>query len=257
MSFALEFYSLSWDALKAALLQRKPGFLQAIESHQWSTLLDDTDLGQPSHHLLPYPHDVASPFADAAGPDIVDGLDEIAEAMAQTLSPNRDPPEISDNAALVFAAAVRQLGKPLGKIAHDGSVVRDEDGAFPIDFRTLFLNGVAGACFKDYSLGENLAARPFFGLFHLDFLGWGGLTLGEIEEHLANYALPGTEQRDPEWQAIAGLAEGWSNQLVHALRNAASAKSDLVTLYLTVQEHYGSVWEEITEEIPSRFRAKG
>ena len=253
MSFALEFYSLSWDVLKAALSQRKPELLQAIEERQWSKLLEDSDLGQPTHHLLPYPHDEPSPLADSAATDIVDGLDEIAEVMAQKPPPGHDPPEISDNAALVFAGMVRQLGKPMGAIRHDGSVARDKDGEFPIDFRAMFLDGVAGSCFKDHGLGEDLAARPLFGLFHLDFLSWGGLTQREIGALLANYSLPDAEKQDEEWRAVAAFAESWLNQLVEALRNAAAAKTDLVTLYLTVEEHDGSVWEEIEDEIRGDF----
>ena len=46
MSYALEFYSLSWDALKAALVQRKPALMTAIEERHWDKLLDDTDLSE-------------------------------------------------------------------------------------------------------------------------------------------------------------------------------------------------------------------
>jgi hypothetical protein len=253
MSFALEFYSLSWDALKAALSQRNPELLQAIEDRQWPKLLEDSDLGQPDHHLLPFPHDEDSPLLQAAGEHIRDGFDEIAAAMAQTLPPHHEPPEISENAALVFAAAVRQLGKPVGAIAHEGSVLRDKDGELPVDFRAMFLNGVAGSCFRDHELGENLAARPLFGVFHLDFLSWGGLAQREIDTLLANFGLPDAEKQDDEWRAFASFAQGWLNQLLSSLRHAQSAKTDLVTLYLTVQERYGSVWEELDDEVRGGF----
>jgi hypothetical protein len=253
MSFALEFYSLSWDALKAALSQRKPELLQAIEDQQWPKLLEDSDLGQPEHHLLPLPHDEPSPFLQAAGDHIRDGFDEITAAMAQTLPAHQEAAEISDDAALVFAATVRQLGKPVGAIRHDGSVRRDKDGELPIDFRAMFLNGVAGSCFRNHELGEHLAARPLFGLFHLDFLSWGGLAQREIDTLLANFGLPDGERQDDEWQAIASFAEGWLNQLLSSLRNAQSGKTDLVTLYLTVQEQYGSVWEELDDEVRGGF----
>lgn len=253
MTFALEFYSLSWDGLKAALPQRKPELLKAIEDQQWSKLLHDTDLGQPEHHLLPFPHDESSPLLKSAATEIRDGFAEIAAAMTQELTPNQDPPELGDSAALVFAAAVRQLGKPVGVLRHEGSVESDDDGELPIDFRALFLNGVAGSCFGDHGLGENLAARPLFGLFHLDFLSWGGLTQREIDGLLAKFALPEAEKRGDEWQAIAGFAEPWLTQLLGALRNAQAAKTDLVTLYVTVQEQYGSVWEEIENEVRGGF----
>ena len=175
MSFALECHALSWDALKAALTQRKPELLQAVEHQQWSTLLDGTDIGQPDYHLLPYPHEEPGVHARSIPSDIRHGIDEIAEAMARKPSPNQDPPEISDNAALVFAGIVRQMGQPVGTLRHDAAPAKDRDGELPIDFRSLFLDGVAGSCFKDHGLGENLAARPLFGLFHLDFLSWGGL----------------------------------------------------------------------------------
>jgi len=253
MRFALECYALSWDALKAALSQRQPELLQAVEHQQWSKLLDDTDLGRPDHHLLPYPHEEVGVHARSIPSAIVHGFDEIAETVARKPSANQDPPEISDNAALVFAGVVRQMGKPLGALRHEASAAKDQDGESLVDFRAMFLNGVAGSCFKDHGLGENLAARPLFGLFHLDFLSWGGLTKGEIDGLLANYALPDAEREDEEWQAIAGSAETWLNQLVGALRNAQATKTDLVTLYLSVQAHLGSVWEEIEHEVRGGF----
>jgi hypothetical protein len=253
MTFALEFYSLSWDVLKTALSRPKPELLQAVEQQQWPRLLEDTDLGEGEHHLLPFPHDDASPLLQTAARHIHDGFEGIAAAMGQTVPAHQDMPEIDDDAALVFAATVRQLGKPLGAIQHAASVRRDQDGELPIDFRAMFLNGVAGSCFGNHQLGENLAARPLFGLVHLDFLSWGGLTQREIDALLANFGLPDAERQDDEWRAIAGFAEGWLNQLLSALRNAQSAKSDLVTLYLTVQERYGSVWEELEDEVRGGF----
>ncbi len=253
MSFALEFYSLSWDALKSALTQRKPDLLLAIEDQQWSRLLEDTDLGQPTHHFL---RDEANPLSRNAAPVIADGLDEIDEAMAQKVPPGHDPPEIGDDAALVFAAMVRQLGKPLGAIRHDGSVARDEGGELPMDFHAMFLDGVAGASFQDHTLGESLSARPLFGLFHLDFLSWGGLTQREIAELLPKYAPPSAaEKQDEEYRAVAPYAEGWLNDLVTALRAAAAAKTDLVTLHLTIQEHFASVRDKLEDDARESFPA--
>lgn len=241
MSFTFEFYSLSWDTLKAALSQRKPELIRAVQELQWDRLAADTDLARNN---------------DDTGADglllkdetvFADGLDEIAEAMAQKIPPGHEPPDIGDDAALVVAAVVRQLGKPVGAIRHAGSVARDQDGEIPMDFRAMFLDGVAGSCFKDHGLGEKLAARPLFGLFHLDFLSWGGLTLQEINDLLPKYALPEEEKRDEEWQAIADQAEGWLNELVKSLRAAAAAKTDLVTLHLTVAEHFSSFRDKLTD----------
>jgi hypothetical protein len=253
MSFALEFYSLSWDALKTALTQRKPEILSALEERQWPCLLQDTDLGQPTHHLL---WDEANPFSGNAGPIIAEGLDEIAEAMAQKAPPDHDPPEVSDEAALVFAAMVRQLGKPVGAIRHIASAVSDEDGELPIDLHALFFDGVAGSCFRDHTLGESLCARPLLGLFHLDFLSWGGLTQQEIAVLLPKYAAPdNAERQDEEYIAVAAYAEGWLSELVNALRASAASKTDLVTLHLTVQEQFGSFGEKLEgvarEDFPS------
>jgi len=82
VSYALEFYSLSWDALKAALVQRKPALMTAIEERHWDKLLDDTDLSE-----LDDEDDLRHP----AGV-IADAFDEIAEAMAQKLPPGHDLP---------------------------------------------------------------------------------------------------------------------------------------------------------------------
>jgi hypothetical protein len=237
VSYALEFYSLSWEALKAALVARKPALMTAIEERHWDNLLDDSDLGE-----LDDEDDLRHPAAV-----IADAFDEIAEAMAQKVPPGHDPPDISDRAALVFAAVVRELGKPVGNLSHDASATRDRD--LPLRFRENFLDGVAGACFSDHSLGEALAARPLFGLFHLDFLSWGGLTQAELQSLLGKYALTDAVKRDEDWQAVAADAERWLADLVAGLRAAAGAKSDLVALYLTRRHHYGSLGEKIKDEL--------
>ncbi|HEX7966828.1 MAG TPA: hypothetical protein VF502_01310 [Stellaceae bacterium] len=245
MSFSLEFYSLSWDALKSALTQRQPELIRAVQERVWDKLLDDTDLARNDDDK----------DGLGMGPEAIfaDGFDEIAEAMARKLPTTGDPPDVGDNAALVTAAVIRHLGRPVGAISHGGSVVRDKDGEFPMDFRAMFLDGVAGSCFKDHALGEKLAARPLFGLFHLDFLSWGGLTRQEIDDLLRNYSLPEQEKRDEEWQAIAADAEAWLNELVKSLRNAAAAKSDLVTLYLTSPEHFGAFRDKLDDELRGDF----
>jgi hypothetical protein len=249
MSFSLEFYSLSWNTLKSALIQRKPELIRAVQERQWDRLLADTDLARNNDDK----------GGAGMGPEAIfaDGFDEIAEAMSAKLPPRGDPPDIGDNAALVIAATIRQLGKPVGAISHRGSVVRDKDGEFPLDFRTMFLDGVAGACFKDHELGEKLAARPLFGLFHLDFLSWGGLTQREIGDLVGRYALPPDIKQDEDWQAVAQNAEAWLNETVKSLKAAAAAKTDLVTLYLTAAEHYGSYRDELAEVAMEDFSFLG
>lgn len=249
MSFILEFYSLSWDTLKSALVQRKPELIRAVEARQWERLLDDTDLAQNDDDKGGGTLRGEALFANA--------FDEIAEAMARQLPPGHEPPDVGDDAALLFAAIVRQLGKPVGMISHHASVVRDKDGEFPLDFRALFLDGVAGTCFKDHRLGEKLAARPLFGLFHLDFLSWGGLSQREIGDLLGRYARPPDIKQDEDWQAVAANAEGWLNDIVKALNAAAGAKNDLVTLYLTSQEHFSSFRDERADEALEDFSFLG
>ena len=240
MSFTLEFYSLSWNALKSALAERKPELIRAIEERQWDRLLDETDLAQNDDDKGGSSLHGEALFANA--------FDEIAEGMARQLSPGHEPPDVGDDAALVFAAIVRQLGKPVGMISHADSVVRDKDGEFPLDFRAMFLDGIAGTCFKDHQFGEKLAARPLFGLFHLDFLSWGGLSQSEIGDLLGKYAMPADIKRDEDWQPVAANAEGWLNDIVKALKAAAAGKTDLVTLYLTQQKHFTSFREELEDE---------
>jgi hypothetical protein len=240
MSFSLEFYSLSWNSLKSALTLRKPDLVRDVQARQWDKLLSDTDLARNDDDKGGSGMGPAAIFAD--------GFDEIAEAMTAKLPPRGDPPDIGDNAALVTAAVIRHLGKPIGSISHRGSVVRDKDGEFPLDFRTMFLDGVVGSCFKDHELGEKLAARPLFGLFHLDFLSWGGLNQREIGDLLGKYAPPPDIKQDEDWQAVAPNAEAWLNEIVKSLKVAAAAKTDMVTLYLTAPEHYNSYRAELADE---------
>lgn len=249
MSFDLEFYSLSWDALKSALTERKPELIRTIEERQWDRLLDDTDLAENDDDMGGGSLHGEALFANA--------FDEIAQAMAQKLPPGHEPPDIGDDAALVFAAIVRQLGKPVGMISHSGSVVRDKDGEFPLDFRAMFLDGIAGNCFGDHQFGEKLAARPLFGLFHLDFLSWGGLSQSEIGDLLGKYAVPADIKRDEDWPAVAANAEGWLADIVKALKAAAAAKTDLVTLYLTQRQHFASFREEVGDEAVEDFSFLG
>lgn len=262
MSYALEFYSLSWAALKSALKQRKPELVATLRDQQWSRLLEDCDLGQKTAHgflhrarlaLFHQSDDEHGPWENIDA-FIERGLDEIGEAMSRDV-PGHEPVEISEGAALVVAAVVRQLGKPVGAIRHEGSVAADR--GLPIDFRTLFLDGVVGACFRDHGLGEKLAARPLFGLFHLDFVSWGGLSREETEALLRNYALSDDEKRDPEWQTVAAYADAWLAEMVRSLRGALAAEGDLVTLYLTVQRHFTSFADELQDELIDDFAEPG
>lgn len=262
MSYALEFYNLSWTALRSALRQSKPELIATLRDQQWSRLLEDCDLGHRTPHgfvhrarllLLHQADDERGPWenVDAA---IARGLEEIALTMAERAL-EREPVEVSDGAALVMAALVRQLGRPVGAIRQLTSVIADRGRA--IDFREMFLNGVVGSCFSDHRLGENLAARPLFGLFHLDFVSWGGLSRNEIEGALAKYRLDDAERQDEEWEAIAGNAEAWLGEVARALRAAAAAQSDLVTLYLTVQKDFTAFGEELDDELAEDFAEFG
>jgi len=229
MSYALEFYSVSWDALKAALTERKRELSRAIAERQWERLLEGearglaTDRDDDEIAL----HDTDLLFEDA--------LEEIAEAMTERQAPGLDPPDVSDNAALVFAAFVRHLGTPVGRIAEDEAVAHDPE--LQLAFREALLDGVVGACYGDLQLGEQLAARPLFGLFHLDFLAWGGLTQEELRELVAKYQLTDATKRGADWEDVADHVEAWLAAIVDALGRAASAKRDLVTLYFTSPYH--------------------
>jgi hypothetical protein len=262
VSYALEFYSLSWTALKSALSQGNPELVAALRDKQWARLLEDCDLGQKTAHgflhcarlaLLHQSEHEHGPWENVDAL-ITDGLAEIAAAMSREI-PGHEPIEISEGAALVVAAAIRHLGKPVGAISHDGSAARDR--GLPLDFRTMFLNGVAGSCFGDHRLGEHLAARPLFGLLHFDFVSWGGLGGQEIAALLRKYTLDDDIKRDDEWLAIAADAEAWLAELVKALRSAAAEQSDLVTLYLTVQKHFTSFGEELDDELAEDFAEFG
>lgn len=237
MSYALEFYSLSWNTLKSALTLRKPDMLEAVQTQQWDKLIQSDALAEDRDDDRMSLQDVDPLFADA--------LDEIAEAMTRKPTPGQDPPDLGDDAALVFAAFVRQLGKPVGRIAQDISEARDPGQL--LVFRETFLNGVAGACFGDRQLGEKLAARPLFGLFHLDYLGWGGLTQAELNELVAKYALTDAMKREEDWASTKGRAQAWLDALIGSLRAAAAAKRDLVTLYLMAPHHYRSFGEELRD----------
>lgn len=252
MSYALEFYSLSWEALKAALAQPKPELVKAIIEQKWTRLLEDTDIGHHPHHTLfgalPGRHDAVGPWDDA-GVLFEQALAEIADGIANPRAPGQSPPDVSDDAALVLASFVRHLGKPLGAISHEGSVILDRD--LPLRFRTMFLDGVAGSCFGDHRLGEKLASRPLLGLYHLDFLSWGGLSRQELAEIVPRYALAASTHEEDDWDDVADYADTWLDALVAALRAAQSAGTDLVTLYLSVPKHFVSFFDGVGAHAPN------
>jgi len=229
MSYALEFYSLSWDALKTALTERKPELLHAIAAQQWEALVRRDALGLTSDR------DDDEIALDDTELLFTHALDEIAEAMAEKRTPGQDPPDVSDNAALVVAALVRHLGKQVGRIGQGGTVAHDPE--VQLAFREALLDGVAGACYGDLQLGEKLAARPLFGLFHLDFLAWGGLTQQELRELARKFKLTDATKLGPDWQDVADHVEAWLDAIVKSLNAAATAGSDLVTLYFTTPQH--------------------
>ena len=229
MSYALEFYSISWDALKAALTDRKPKLLRAVAQQQWQQLVRGDALGLAANR-----DDEAIPLEDT---DLLfeDALEEIEDAMVPQRAPALDPPEIGDNAALLFAGMVRQLGTPVGRIAQDQAVAHDPE--LQLAFREALLDGVVGACYGDLQFGEKLAARPLFGLFHLDFLAWGGLTQQELQDLVAKYRLSDATRRGPDWRDVSDHVEAWLDAIVKAVAAAAEAKLDLVTLYFTAPHH--------------------
>jgi len=229
MSYALEFYSISWDALKAALTDRKPKLLRAVAQQQWQQLVRGDALGLAANR-----DDEAIPLEDT---DLLfeDALEEIEDAMVPQRAPGLDPPEIGDNAALLFAGMVRQLGTPVGRIEQDQAVAHDPE--LQLAFREALLDGVVGACYGDLQFGEKLAARPLFGLFHLDFLAWGGLTQQELQDLVAKYRLSDATRRGPDWQDVSDHVEAWLDAIVKAVAAAAEAKLDLVTLYFTAPHH--------------------
>jgi len=240
MSYALDFYSLSWDALKTALTERKPELARAVAERQWERLIEGDARGLASDR-----DDDGISLGEA---DLLfeDALEEIAEAMAANQAPGLDPPDVSDNAALVFAAFVRHLGTPVGRIAADEATAHDPE--LQLAFRAALLDGIVGARYGDLQLGEKLAARPLFGLFHLDFLAWGGLAQTELRELAAKYKLTDATRRGVDRQAVADHAGVWLAEIIKALGTAANANRDLVTLYFTSPYH-----ETLSEKIHDAF----
>ena len=126
MSFSLEFYSLRWDDLKTALSNRDPQIIEAVKAQQWNRILSEDDLGERPHfigsHLY---HDPDRPWENV---DAVFGnaFAEIADVMSRATAPDHIPPDISNDAALVVAAFIAQLGKPTGSIRHATQTNRRE-----------------------------------------------------------------------------------------------------------------------------------
>jgi len=241
MSFSLEFYSLNWEDLRKALSSPDPQLLQAVKTQQWNRILAEDDLGEQPHFIGSHLDDDNDRRREDVDGVFRNALAEIADVMSRATAPDHIPPDISDDAALVVAAFIAQLGKPMGVVRHD--VVDQEESQLRFNFREVFLDGYVGVCFKEPRLGEYLAARPLFGLYHLSFVSWGGLSQKEMNDLLATYS---PVEATGDWDEIAGFAKDWISALVKALQHTAASGSELVTILCVDQEHYSGYRGEVS-----------
>ena len=196
MENRLEFYSLSWEALRGQLAGAEPAELDAARRGQWPALYSGTD------------GDAEAAWQAA--------LERIIKGVQNHSSGGPDEIELEGMAVLGFVAMVRHAGSLLGAVDHVG--------ASREYFRRVFLGRVASRCFKESSLPEYLTERSLFNLISHIYPSWGGLSQSEASEFLTRYR--------PPQQAVEEDVSAWLAELLALIEAAAAARQDLITLYL-------------------------
>ena len=206
MGYMLEFYSLPWAGLGAALGSGDAGLLQRARELQRSQMEDVAA-------DLPAGREWEGALEDLIGGDLgrrLRGRDALGQG---------EPEEASQAAAVAMAALVRALGERLGGLSH-----RTRGGDV---FREDFLGGQAQTALHPPVDLRLLTQRPLFGLVHSGYPSWGGLAAAE-----ARAIVTGTPEPDDLPDLEDPDASSWLFALWEMLASAGDRERDLVTLYL-------------------------
>lgn len=190
--YSLEFYSVSWKALREQLAQPPPEVIEQVSRQEWPLVM---------------------PSRDAAA----DAFPRAVQEISQILKTASDAaPPLSDTTALALVAMVRHLGVLLGSLEHSSAAGED--------FAENFFGEAAASAFCTPDLLERLTDRPFYGLAADVFPTWGGLREDELAALVSAYRPP---EKDLEEDFAA-----WLEEFRDLLKMAAAARIDLITLYL-------------------------
>jgi hypothetical protein len=198
MGYQLEFYALPWDQLQKALIDQPTTLMNNVYENQWSSI--DVPEGGSSNDVW------------------LEGLRKLSTALHRSNSENTIVYP-GDEGVLALVAIVRDLGFSLGELDHTSA-----SGEF---FRTGFLTDVAGKVLQDIDLSEKLTDRPILGLQPDVYPSWGGLSTVELDQ-IARWL----EIASSEMEELDDESQIWLDELLPMLKEVASSKKDLFTLYL-------------------------
>jgi len=194
MGYSLEFYSLSWDALRGELAQPGSGVIEEARRSKG-----------------------IGPFHSQSGEASrrwTAAVTAISNAISLHYDDGRGESEITGDQALAFVVMVRFLGSALGALDHASASGKG--------FRDDFLGNIASQCFQEPRLGTYLTERAFFGLISLEYPAWGGLTRAETSRLVEDYTPVAV---DPAYTV-------WLDELRDILNGAEERENDVMTLYL-------------------------
>jgi hypothetical protein len=194
MGYSLEFYSLSWGALRDELVQPRSSFIAEARR---------------SKGIGPFQSRSAE-----ASQRWVAAVAAISKAIRSRSDDDLSESEIRGDRALAFVVLVRFFGSVLGTLDHASASGKQ--------FRDDFLGGIASDCFREPMLGTQLTERAFFGLISLEYPGWGGLTHAETRRLVKHYT---PASINPAYAV-------WLDELRDILNWASSRENDVMTLYL-------------------------
>jgi hypothetical protein len=194
MGYSLEFYSLSWDALRHELAQPQ----SSVVEQAWR-----------SKGIGPFQSQSAE-----ASRRWTAAVGAISKAINSHLDGARRELEVTRDQAIAFVVMVRYLGSALGALDHASASGKE--------FRDDFLGNIASRCFQEPLLGTQLTERAFFGLISLEYPSWGGLTYDETRRLVQGYSPAAI---DPAYSV-------WLDELRDILDGASKRENDVMTLYL-------------------------
>lgn len=200
MGYSLVFYSLDWRTLCNSLMSPRQQDMASVRQSQWEQLLRERA-----------PEEVEAAWVRARR--------ELSGSLTSGALRPEPPVILGRDAALLFVAMVQHLGQGLGELDHAS--------ASGEEFLEEFLGNVAATFFEVPDLTEWLTDRSVCELTSEVLPTWGGIRQGELSQMLLC-----SERKRQETVEMSEDCALWLEELLLILREAKSARHDLVSLYI-------------------------
>lgn len=200
MGYSLTFYSLDWEVLRKHLLSPSQHDMTAIRQSLWEQLLRERK-----------PEEIEAAWLSAR--------QEFSEKIGAGGMQSGTSATLGGDAALLWVALVQHFGQYLGELNH-ASAAGEE-------FLGNFLGDAAARLFEVPQLTEWLTGRSICQLESELIPSWGGTRREELSQMLRCY-----DRKPQKASEISEDCASWLEDLVLILREAMSARRDVVTLYM-------------------------